>query len=83
MKIRMAGSEDVLEGSAHDIVSALKSRAFGQDHLSPGEYAVWMAQQVRVRVGKLIDVGSGTDSLKCEMLLRELASNGLAEMLEE
>ena len=79
MRIRMMSDGRVFQGTAKQIVEAMKYIAFGQEHRSLGEYIDWLVDQVQRLESTELKVEGDTDEEKAASLVQAMLGSGLAE----
>ena len=81
MRIRMMSDGRVFQGTAKQIVEAMKYIAFGQEQRSLGEYIDWLVDQVQRLESTELKVEGHTDEEKAASLVRAMLGSGLAEKM--
>ena len=81
MKIQILSDGRVLEGTAREIVEAMKYVAFGQEGRSLGEYIDWVLEEARRLHGLELVVEGESDEERAEGLVRVMLEMGLAVRL--
>ena len=81
MRIRMLNDGRVFQGTAKQIVEAMKYIAFGQEHRSLGEYIDWLVDQVQRLESTELKVEGDTDEEKAASLVQAMLGSGLAEKM--
>ena len=79
MRIRMMSDGRVFQGTAKQIVEAMKYIAFGQEQRSLGEYIDWLVDQVQRLESTELKVEGDTDEEKAASLVQAMLGSGLAE----
>ena len=81
MRIRMMSDGRVFQGTAKQIVEAMKYIAFGQEQRSLGEYIDWLVDQVQRLESTDLKVDGDTDEEKAASLVQAMLGSGLAEKM--
>jgi hypothetical protein len=81
MRIRMMSDGRVFQGTAKQIVEAMKYIAFGQEQRSLGEYIDWLVDQVQRLESTELKVEGDTDEEKAASLVQAMLGSGLAEKM--
>lgn len=81
MRIRMMSDGRVFQGTAKQIVEAMKYIAFGQEQRSLGEYIDWLVDQVQRLESTELKVEGDTDEKKAASLVQAMLGSGLAEKM--
>jgi hypothetical protein len=81
MRIRMMSDGRVFQGTAKQIVEAMKYIAFGQEQRSLGEYIDWLVDQVQRLESTELKVEGDTDDEKAASLVQAMLGSGLAEKM--
>ncbi|MCB9547010.1 MAG: hypothetical protein H6706_14315 [Myxococcales bacterium] len=81
MRIRMMSDGRVFQGTAKQIVEAMKYIAFGQEQRSLGEYIDWLVDQVQRLESTDLKVEGDTDEEKAASLVQAMLGSGLAEKM--
>ena len=81
MRIRMMSDGRVFQGTAKQIVEAMKYIAFGQEQRSLGEYIDWLVDQVQRLESTEMKVEGDTDEAKAASLVQAMLGSGLAEKM--
>ncbi|MCA9631185.1 MAG: hypothetical protein KC766_26165, partial [Myxococcales bacterium] len=71
----------VFQGTAKQIVEAMKYIAFGQEQRSLGEYIDWLVDQVQRLESTDLKVEGDTDEEKAASLVQAMLGSGLAEKM--
>lgn len=79
MRIRIKDEERVMQGTATQIVQAMRSLAFGREEQPLGEYITWVAEQLSRMMGVSLEVTGNTDDERARSLVDELLRTGFAE----
>ena len=81
MRIRMMSDGRVFQGTAKQIVEAMKYIAFGQEQRSLGEYIDWLVDQGQRLESTDLKVEGDTDEEKAASLVQAMLGSGLAEKM--
>lgn len=83
-KIRMHADGRLFEGTATEILTQMKSLAFGWDERPLGEYLLWLKAQIERQGGGKVEMFEGDEAEACEALVDAMVAHGLAlEVLSE
>jgi len=77
-KLKMPVDRRLFTGTAVEILTQMRSLAFGWDTRSLGDYLLWLKAQIERQTGAIIELPEGDEAAACEALANAMVANGLA-----